>query len=307
MQDSGPQQEVFGQSAEASMNSREHLDKVIADLVTNGSVEVSVPTDQSAELAAQKLPFGMAIYVPKTLKSGLDQNLGVIHSLHQSGFDPVPHIAARQLASAQELEHFLRQAVSDSAVHRVMLIGGDNPDQAGPFSDSAAVLDSGILEGCGIREVDIAGYPEGHPRIAPKVLQADLDQKIEIGFRRGLGINIVTQFSFVPSRIVEYCDDLAHRAPQVPVYVGMAGPTSALGLLRFARHCGVSESLRALSSLGVKTAELACHTNPDEQIEVLARYCAGHRASSVIGVHIFSFGGFDASVRWMSEKFPHSG
>ncbi|HMB58301.1 MAG TPA: hypothetical protein VKN35_00185 [Xanthomonadales bacterium] len=306
MQESGPQHGVGSGSAAASFHTRQHLDKVVSDLVTNGSIEISVDSGHSTGIAAQKLPFGMAVYVPKLPRKKLQQNQALIHSLHSSGFDPVPHIAARQLESARELEQFLTEVANESAVHRVMLIGGDQPDPVGPFADSAAVLGSGILEGCGIREVDIAGYPEGHPRIAPKILRKDLDNKLEIGFSRGLGINVITQFSFVPSRVIEYCDELAHLAPDVPVYVGMAGPTTAMSLLKFARYCGVSESLRALTSLGVKAAALACHTSPDEQINVLARYCAGHEASSVIGVHIFSFGGFEASVQWMSEKFPHA-
>ena len=306
MHQSGPRQVIDKGFKAANYQSREQLDKVVSELVTNGSIEISVQSGDGAEAASQKLPFGMAVYVPKLSSRTLDQNQALIHSLHRSGFDAVPHIAARQLDSAGQLEGFLTRVVRDSAVHRVMLIGGDQPDPAGPFADSAVVLDSGILEDCGIREVDIAGYPEGHPRIAPETLRNDLDRKLEIGSQRGLGINVVTQFSFVPSRIIEYCDELAHKAPHVPIYVGMAGPTSAVGLLRFARYCGVSESLRALSSLGIKAAQLACHTSPDEQVEVLARYCAGHEATSVIGVHIFSFGGFKAAVEWMHEKFPHA-
>ena len=134
-------------------------------------------------------------------------------------------------------------------------------------------------------------------------MKADLKAKLEMASAQHLGLSVVTQFSFVPSRIVEYCDELVHDAPQIPVYVGMAGPTDPLSLLRYARHCGVSESLRALSALGVKAAKLACHTNPDEQLEVLARYCAGHEVSNVIGIHLFSFGGFERSARWMQEKY----
>lgn len=283
-----------------------HLEDVISELVVNGSIELSAENRDVIPDASRLLPVGMAIYVPKMLKRTLDDNLERIRAVHAAGFDPVPHIAARQVVSEIALRAFLERAVGECGVHRVMLIGGDNPQVQGPYPDSAAVLQSGVLADARIHEVDVAGYPEGHPRIPLEVLADDLQAKWAMARAQGLGMNVVTQFSFVPARIVEYCDELAHRMPEVPVYVGLAGPTDALSLLRFARHCGVSESLRALSSLGVKAAKLACHTSPDEQVEVLARYCAGHEAGNVIGIHVFSFGGFVASSEWMRGQVRHS-
>jgi methylenetetrahydrofolate reductase (NADPH) len=282
------------------------LGEIASELVINGSIELSAESLEVIPLATRLLPFGMTVYLPKMLRRPLADNLHMIHALHAAGFDPVPHIAARQVASASGLRSYLDKVVHEFGVHRVLVIGGDNPQVAGPFADSAALIGSGILAQAGIHEIDVAGYPEGHPRIPLEVLKSDLYAKLRMAADQGLGINIITQFSFAPSRIVEYCDELAHSVPQVPVYVGLAGPTDSASLLRFARHCGVSESLRALSSLGVKAATLACHTSPDEQVEVLARYCAGHEASNVIGLHVFSFGGFARSAEWVGEKYHHA-
>ncbi len=298
-----PKGEMAVNVAGSSISSRQQLDQIISELAVNGSIEISTDNSKDIPLASRLLPYGMAIYVPKLPRHPLESNLTRIRALHDAGFDPVPHIAARQVASVQALRAYLDEVVNESNVHRVMVIGGDSAETAGPFPDSAALIESGVLAEAGIREVDVAGYPEGHPLIPLDVLTADLEAKLDMADGQGLGINIVTQFSFVPSRIVEYCDELAHKAPQVPIYVGMAGPTDALSLFRFARHCGVSESLRALSVLGVKAAKLACHTSPDEQLEVVSRYCAGHEVSNVIGLHIFSFGGFARSAEWLRQKF----
>jgi len=287
----------------SSPYSRRHLDQVISDLVVNGSIELSTEKSGIIEQASKLLPFGMAVYVPKLARRPLEDTLAGISALRNAGFDPVPHIAARQVVSAQALSAFLDRAVGESGVHRVMVIGGDTEAVSGPFADGASLIGSGILSEAGIREICVPGYPEGHPRISLEVLSADLDVKIKMAGEQGLGISIITQFSFVPARIVEYCDELAHKAPQVPVYVGMAGPTDARSLFHFARLCGVSESLRALSALGIKAAKLACHTNPDEQVEVIARYRAGHELGNVIGVHVFSFGGVAKAAEWMSGKF----
>ena len=113
-----------------------------------------------------------------------------------------------------------------AGVRKVLLIGGDVAEPAGPYADAAALLREGLLADCGIQQVGLAGYPEGHPRIASATLAAALADKLALAEAQGLGAYVVTQFSFAPDRIVEYCADLARRAPGVPVYVGLPGPTS---------------------------------------------------------------------------------
>ena len=208
----------------SSMYSRRHLDEIISELVVNGSIELSTPDGGAIPVVSTLLPYGTAVFVPKTLKRSLEDSLGCIGALHQAGFDPVPHIAARQVHSAGELQEYLDRAVGEAGVHRVMVVGGDATEVQGPFRDSAALIKSRILAKAGIREISVAGYPEGHPRIPLEALAADLDAKVDMAAEQGLGLNILTQFSFVPSRIIEFCDEMAHRAPRVPVYIGMAGP-----------------------------------------------------------------------------------
>jgi len=283
-------------------HSRERLDDMTSELVANGSIELSGENLAAIDKAAHLLPFGMAVFVPRPRSRSLADNMDRFRALNKAGFDPVPHIAARAIPSETVLREFLDRAAAEAGVHRVLVIGGDDPEVKGPFKNSAALVESGVLADTGIQEVYVAGYPEGHPNIPLDVLEQDLDSKIALIKEQGMGINIVTQFSFLPSRVVEYCNHLAHRVPGVPVYVGLAGPVNAVRLLKYARLCGVSESIRALSSMGVKIATLASHTNPDEQMEVLARYNAARTVSNVIGIHIFSFGGFAKSAQWMRSK-----
>ena len=127
-----------------------------------------------------------------------------------------------------------------------------------------------ILGDCGVREIGLPGYPEGHPRIPLTALDQALTDKLALAQAQGLGASIVTQFSFAPTRIVEYCSQLARKLPGVPVYVGMAGPTDAATLLRFAQRCGVSASLRAMGAQGMGAVRLFMHTDPGEQLRAVA-------------------------------------
>jgi len=135
---------------------------------------------------------------------------------------------------------------------------------------------------------------------AADLLERAFDDKLREAQALGLGTSVVTQFSFAPARIVEYCDDLARRWPGLPVVVGMAGPTGAAALLKFAQRCGVSTSLRALSGQGWDAVKLFMHTDPADQLSAVAQYRLRHDDCNVIGVHLFSFGTASKSAAWMN-------
>jgi methylenetetrahydrofolate reductase (NADPH) len=288
------------------VNSRQ-VERVIAELVTDGSIELIAARDQTKiDQAKALLPAGMSVYIPGLPGRPLMSKLERMHALHTAGYDPVPHLAARRIASRQTLREFLNRAVQKCGAHRVLLIGGDQPEPAGPYVDAAAILRDGVLAEAGIREVGLAGYPEGHPRIPSKVLDASLHEKLALAGDQGLGTYVVTQFSFAPPRIVDYCARLARAAPDVPIYAGLPGPTSTGQLIRYARICGVSTSLRVLIDLGFKAARLLSHTAPLEQLVVLAHYCAARRACNVVGVHIYSFGGFLEAAQWIHQLYAET-
>jgi methylenetetrahydrofolate reductase (NADPH) len=184
----------------------------------------------------------------------------------------------------------------------VLLIGGDAVTSIGPYEDVEALLHEKFLADCGVEQVAVAGYPEGHPHIATATLAATLARKLELARMQGLGAHVVTQFSFAPMRIVEYCADLARRMPDVPVYVGLPGPTSPRTLLRYAQRCGVSASLRALQAQGMGAVRLFTHVDPTDQLIALARHCRTGSASNVVGVHLYSFGGVATTAHWMNAR-----
>ena len=287
--------------AAVTQSSADRLAACSADLVVNGSLEMSPERAGDAAAVAALLPAGTRVYVNHLPRHGLAQSLDALARLRGAGLEPVPHIAARRVASRNELTTFLVKAVRDAAVTKVLLIGGDDPLPLGPYGDAVAVLRERILADCGVREVGLPGYPEGHPRIPQTSLDQALTEKLAAAEAQGLGASIVTQFSFAPARIVEYCSELARKVPDVPVYVGMAGPTDAVTLLRFAQRCGVSNSLRAMGAQGMGAVRLFMHTDPGEQLSVLAQYCLRHADCNVVGAHLFSFGAAAKSAAWMNR------
>jgi methylenetetrahydrofolate reductase (NADPH) len=250
---------------------------------------------------AALLPKDTCVYIPSLPGLPLARALEAVAALKAVGLDPVPHVSARRVLDRDEFREFLKEAVRQYGVHRVLVIGGDEPKAKGPFDDSLAVIDSGILAECGVREIGVAGYPEGHPKISPALLEESLRKKIRMAGEQKLGLYVVTQFSFSPTRMVEFCSNLARTAPQVGVYIGVAGPTDPAALARYAQRCGVSVSLRALRNLGAGIAKLVTHTDPREHVVALARYARSREPSNLVGLHLYSFGGVVRTSRWMSE------
>jgi methylenetetrahydrofolate reductase (NADPH) len=247
-----------------------------ADLMVNGSLEMSPDRSGDAMAIAALLPANTRVYVNHLPRHGLAQTLAALASARAAGLDPVPHIAARRVTSRDELAEFLVKAVREVGITKALLIGGDDTQPLGPYADGMAVLRDRVFGDCGLREVALPGYPEGHPRIPQTTLDQALLDKLALARAQGLDVSIVTQFSFAPARIVEYCSELARKLPEVPVYVGMAGPTD--GAVR-----------------------LFMHTEPSEQLSAVAQYCLRHPDCNVVGAHLFSFGAAVKSAAWMNR------
>jgi methylenetetrahydrofolate reductase (NADPH) len=273
----------------------------LGELIAAGSLEMSPRDLHRAGEVASFLPADTCVYIPSLPGLPLRRTLEAIAAVRRAGLDPVPHVSARRILDRDEFRSFLKQANANYGVHRAMLIGGDEPQPKGPYADSVQLLEEGVLAECGVREIGVAGYPEGHPSIASFDINKSFEKKILLAREQKLGLYVVTQFSFAPARVVEYCAELARSAPSIPVYVGIAGPTDPIALARYAQRCGVSASLRALRTLGSGIAKLVTHTDPKEHVLAVARYSASHPSTSVVGVHLYSFGGAVRTAAWMGS------
>jgi methylenetetrahydrofolate reductase (NADPH) len=271
----------------------------LTELIAAGSLEISPRELHRAPQVAALLPANTCVYIPSLPGLPLSRTLEAVAAVRAAGLDPVPHVSARRILEREEFNRFLKEAVSRHGVHRVLLIGGDEPRAKGPYNDSLEVLERGVLAECGVREVGVGGYPEGHPRISLDALDNALRRKLDLARAQKLGIYLVTQFSFAPQRVVDYCASLARAHPDLPVYVGIAGPTDPVALARYAQRCGVSVSLRALRSLGTGIAKLVTHTDPRDHVVAIARYARNREPSNVVGVHLYSFGGAERTASWM--------
>lgn len=140
------------------------------ELATSASLEMGAHRPTDAARIAELLPTGTLVYVNHLPRHRLEETLHGLIAARSAGLEPVPHLAARRVGSAAELRSFLQRAVGEAGIKKVLVLGGDLPSPIGPYGDAASILATGELEAAGVREIGLAGYPEGHPHIPTSVL-----------------------------------------------------------------------------------------------------------------------------------------
>ena len=271
-------------------------------LAASASLEM-LPREALANCAGDRadsrspLPAGTEIYLTCLANANWQETAIACERLRAAGLVPVPHLAARQLASASDLDGRLA-ALAGVGVDRLLLIAGDRRAPAGPYADAAAVLDSGKLAQHGFHRIGFAAHPEGHPKVKPALLDAALSRKVEYAKSTRTALWLVTQFAFEAQPLVDFARRIALEHPGLPMRVGLPGPTKLRTLIGFARRCGTGASMRALTRRpGV--VRLFGSWSPTALLNALADYASGEPGHPLAGIHLFTFGGIDGTLRWL--------
>src|SRR2546421_965643 len=261
----------------------------LSGLLASASVEISSSWNQLKELPDQ---FAAGTDVSITFLPGDNyrHNVETATALRRAGFNPVPHIAAREMASREALDDFLARARGEAAVSRIVLIAGDVAATKGPFKSTRDVCSSGLLEAHGMASVSVAGHPEGHPYLElPEALNG-LKAWRDWGRRTRTRVDVVTQFCFESAPILQWIGALDRAAVDLPVIVGLTGPATPATLTKFALRCGIGNSMRALRAQIGRFGRLLTDTGPDDVVRGL-RCAPAAATASIAGFHLFPFGG----------------
>lgn len=269
--------------------------KGFAELLENYSVEI---TARDAEAAVDGIPAGKEVFVANLPNDGLDVLVEAVTRLAAAGLAPVPHIVARNLSDAAELERLIGRLRERAGIDRVLALGGDRDKPAGGLTDSLALVTSGVFEKHGVKQVSLACYPEGHPRVDAAILEKALDEKLAAVAGRGLDVCLVSQFAFEPKPIIDMARRLRDRGVEAPLRIGVAGPASTTKLIKYAMRCGVGASLRTLTERKGIAASLLGGETPEAVLREIAVAVAAEPKLAIEGVHFFTFGAPLKSVDW---------
>ncbi len=236
------------------------------------SLEITSKTDLSI------LPGLSDVYVtmlPGTVYKEVAEKAG---ELKKSGYNPVPHFAARSIKDINELKDYVNMC-KDYGVKQALVIGGGR-EPIGKFHCSLQLIETGLFDGM---KLGIAGHPEGSPDISDSELDKAMKDKTP------LVDYIVTQWLLDPSTIANFISKQT-----LPVHVGITGPLKISSLIKFASIVGAKNSLNFLKSNTSKALDLLKPKDPNELINSLKNVTENF--------HIYTFGGLKETNKWLVEN-----
>ncbi len=269
----------------------------VAELIGSATIEISPHDDPAREKLGDLLEAGTTVLVNHPASVTHHDIVAACVKLRRAGFTPMPHIAARRLASFTQARDFLRRAAVEAEVKDVLIIGGDPAHSVGPFCDSLELLATGLVEDHGVRHVAFGGYPEGHPSIDRHSLDKALRAKLALARAHSLEVSLITQFGFEAVPIERWIRSLRDDDILCPIRIGIAGPASVATLAKFAVRCGIGASLRALGRGQTAFARILTETAPDALIAALV--AGEERGPAIDGLHVFTFGGVRQTAAWL--------
>ena len=151
--------------------------RYVVTVLDDFSMEMTGKDVARLEAAAGVIPLGTRIHITFLDNEDLAMRVNAAAAAKRLGFTPVPHISARRITSQAELEEFLSALRAIDATEFVFAVGGDPAVPLGPYEDSLALIESGLLQQYGVKHVSIGGYPDGHPDIPADVLWSALESK----------------------------------------------------------------------------------------------------------------------------------
>lgn len=269
------------------------------------SLEVSAKAMPALRAEAGRIAPGTTISIPYLASEDDEARLAAARTVRELGLQPMLHLSARRIGSQAALDHFIARAVGEAGVEQCLLIAGDLTTPAGPFADSAAIIETGLLERAGIKVVAVGGHPEGHPVMDAAGRWKALERKCQAIEARGMPPKIITQFAFDADLVLAWLDALRARGIGHPVLVGVPGPASVTRLLRYAAMCGVGASASMLARYGISIGRLLGTAGPDVFVD---RLVAGlTEAHGQVSPHLFPFGGIAPSLDWVAQYRRRAG
>jgi methylenetetrahydrofolate reductase (NADPH) len=262
----------------------------LSKLLVHPRYEV-IPLAGAEEAVVDHVPSEVTVTVTTSPRKGLDPTLDLVERIAGSGYNVVPHLAARHVRDRGHLLELVERLRAAGA-NDVLVMAGDAPEPAGAFDGALPLLEALAELGSPFENVGMTGYPESHAFLSDDVATRSLLAKAEFS------TYIVTQICFDPSVTARWMDAVRKRGVRLPIYVGLPGPVPRSKLLRVCERIGVGDSLRSLTTDdGEIDRAREGDFDPDPLVSGLGASIDG-RQPNMAGFHVFTFNDLEGTERW---------
>jgi methylenetetrahydrofolate reductase (NADPH) len=274
--------------------------RYVSTVLDDFSMEMTGKDVAKVENAAGAIPTGTRINVTFLENEDLTMRVNAAAAVKRLGFTPVPHISARRIKSQDMLEEYLSALRDIGAADNVLIVGGDPTVPLGPYEESLAVIESGILQQYGVKHVSISGHPSGDPNIPADALFPAMERKAAALAKLNMTGSVITQVDFDVDRVLSWIAEVRDHGVDLPVRVGVPGPASVKLLLGFASRLGISTSTTIAKKYGLSVTNLLGKAGPENFIRDLQAGLDPAR-HGVVKLHFYTFGGFKTTAEWIAN------
>ena len=264
------------------------------------SIETTPGSAAKVANFADHLAAGTTVNVTYLAGSDAAETIAVCQRLRDEGMRPVPHVAARNIESAGQLDDYLGALTGEAGVDEALVIAGGLDRPAGPYDRTMQVLESGLFGKHGIRRIAVAGHPEGSPDIHDDALAAALADKNQWAKENAVDMYIETQFCFEAEVVLAWERRIRAAGNRLPIHIGVPGPATLKTLLKFAQMSGIGPSMRVLTRQARNLSRLLMVQAPDRLVADLAIAMAEDPACLIAGFHLYPFGGLAKTSAWIN-------
>ncbi|MHA7140188.1 methylenetetrahydrofolate reductase [Arthrobacter sp. Sr33] len=196
-----------------------------------------IPGRGVVEALKEHLPPPAVVTITCLPHHGAEETVDLAVRLSGLGYQAVPHLAARSIASRGQLTGFLGR-LQAAGVSDIFVIAGDGGSAAGPYAWSGALIEDIASIGGGSFVLGAAAYPEGRPGASAGELTDLLLAKQE------LCSWAVTQLCFSGPVLAAYVAELRTAGITLPLWAGVPGAVDRARLISLAARIGVGPSLK---------------------------------------------------------------
>ncbi|MCJ8509425.1 methylenetetrahydrofolate reductase [Rhizobium lemnae] len=226
--------------------------------------------------------------------------------LRNEGFSVTPHLPARSFTGRQELKDLLHQYRNEADVTHALLLAGGAQSTRGDLLSSFDLIDTGLFDKLGYRQLHVAGHPEGSRDIDPdgstQNVDAALLRKCEFAKRTDARVVITSQFLFEVQTLLDWASRIETLGIDLPIHIGLAGPAKLQTLIKYAIACGVGPSVKVLQKRALSLSRLLLPYEPTEMAQKLEAYKFANPSSRIERFHMFPLGGIEPTVQWCRQQ-----
>jgi len=281
------------------------VNPAVAAFLKGYSIEVMPRTADKVVDFKALLPKGTRVYIAHIDGTPIEDMVRTARRLATDGYAVMPHFPARIIADKNTLGDWIARYQGEAGVDQALLLAGGVTQPAGEFESSMQLLETGLFDKAGFKNLHVAGHPEGNRDIDPdgsmKNVEEALIWKQKFSERTEAEMALTTQFAFEAKPLIAWADGLRAADINLPVHIGIAGPAKLQTLIRFAIACGVGASLKVLQKRAMDVTRLLLPYQPTEIITELAEHKAANPDCNIASVHFFPLGGIKTNAAWATE------